>query len=115
MGDIYATAAEAEMDRAQQLRAARIGIALAGYNRKGILWRVEHDGQVILERTRVPALDACRYLLAVGGDGQARHVLQGCAAVDRRHRFGRAPACPRRAAMGQPHQKKAASAWPPSG
>jgi hypothetical protein len=33
MGDIYATAAEAEMDRAQRLRAARIGIA--GYNRKG--------------------------------------------------------------------------------
>jgi hypothetical protein len=48
----------------------RIDITCAGYSAKGLLWRVEHDGKVIIERTRVPALDACRHLLATGIAGK---------------------------------------------
>ena len=44
----------------------RIDIEHIGYNDKGMVWRVTHEGRVILETTRLPALDACRYLLALG-------------------------------------------------
>jgi hypothetical protein len=48
----------------------RIDIALAGYNAKGILWRVVYEGEVILERSRVPSLDACRALVPMGITGK---------------------------------------------
>jgi hypothetical protein len=47
----------------------RIEVEHIGYNAKGMLWRVTHEGGVILEKTRLPALDACRYLLALGKTG----------------------------------------------
>jgi hypothetical protein len=39
------------------------------HNAKGMLWPVTHEGRVILPKTRLPALDACRYLLALGKTG----------------------------------------------
>jgi hypothetical protein len=36
---------------------------------KGMLWRVTYEGKVILQKSRIPAFDACRYLLALGKTG----------------------------------------------
>jgi hypothetical protein len=47
----------------------RIDIEHVTYNTKGMLWRVTHEGRVILEKTHLPALGACRYLLALGRTG----------------------------------------------
>ena len=46
-----------------------IEIEHIGYNAKGMLWQVTHEGRRILTKTRLPALDACRYLLALGKIG----------------------------------------------
>ena len=51
MPDTYAPVAEAEP---APLLAARIDISFVGYKAKGIVWRAEHDGKVILERARLP-------------------------------------------------------------
>jgi hypothetical protein len=51
-------------------RANRIDIDCIGHNAKGLLWRVTHDGKVILETSRTPAFDACRLLLAFGKTGR---------------------------------------------
>jgi hypothetical protein len=47
----------------------RIDINCIGLNAKGLLWRVSHDGKVILQKSRTPAFDACRLLLALGKTG----------------------------------------------
>jgi hypothetical protein len=58
--------------------AASLGTsALADYNGKGALWHVEHNGKMLLDRMRLPALDASRQLLAAGETGKARHVSWG--------------------------------------
>jgi len=57
--------------------AHRIDIEHVGYNSKGMLWRVTYEGKVIVERTRIPALDACRYLLALGKTGKLMMFRNG--------------------------------------
>jgi hypothetical protein len=47
-----------------------IAAATSGYKGKRIIRRVEHNGQVIPERARLPAFDACRQLLAAGVTGE---------------------------------------------
>jgi hypothetical protein len=47
------------------------------YNGKGALWHVEHNSKMLLDRMSLPALDACRQLLAAGEMGKARHVPWG--------------------------------------
>lgn len=51
-------------------RVNHIDINCIGHNAKGLLWRVTHDGKVILEKSRTPAFDACRLLLAFGKLGR---------------------------------------------
>ena len=48
----------------------RIDIECIGHNAKGLVWRVAHEGMVILEKARTPAFDACRLLLASGKIGK---------------------------------------------
>jgi hypothetical protein len=55
----------------------RVDVAHAGYNAKGMLWRVENEGRTIIEKTRLPAFDACRHLQALGATGKLAMYRNG--------------------------------------
>ena len=48
----------------------RIDLSCARFGAKGILWSVAYGGKLIIDKTRVPAFEACRYLLAIGARGK---------------------------------------------
>ena len=59
----------AEQPVAADASAVRIEIERTGWHHRGAWYRVWHDGKVLIERSRDPAFDACRALLARGVTG----------------------------------------------
>ena len=55
----------------------RIDVECIGHNAKGLVWRVAHEGKVILDKSRIPAFDACRLLLALGRTGKLDMYCDG--------------------------------------
>src|SRR5215467_2600695 len=55
----------------------RIDIECIGCNAKGLVWRVTKHGKIIIEKTRIPAFDACRLLLALGNTGKLEMYCDG--------------------------------------
>jgi hypothetical protein len=48
----------------------RIDLTCMGRSSKGLLWNIVYADKVIIERARMPALDVCQYLLAIGITGK---------------------------------------------
>src|SRR6516162_4720328 len=84
MGDTYCSAAEAEVDRAQQkaLRSTRVELEPIGLTEQGQRYRVMYAGETLVEGRRNPIFDACRALLARGITGRLEVWRQGRASAD---------------------------------
>jgi hypothetical protein len=73
MGDMYSSAAKAEIDRARQkgLRSTRVELEpVVGLSEQGQRFRVMHASDTLVEGRRNQIFDACRALLARGITGR---------------------------------------------
>jgi hypothetical protein len=84
MGDTYCSAAEAEVDRAQQkaLRSTRVELEPIGLTEQGQRYRVTYHGETLVEGRRNPIFDACRALLARGITGRLEVWRRGKTSAD---------------------------------